>query len=107
MISGFGSIMFEELGLYYVGLMDGHNIEDLVTILENVKPTMVSGHGLIHVVTEKGHGYPYAEQVANKYHGMSTSFFNFRSPEGGLVHFPNFILVSKVKFAVMLTRLSI
>jgi hypothetical protein len=38
---------------------------------------------------------------------MSTSFFNFRSPEGGLVHFPNFILVSKVKFVVMLTRLNI
>ncbi len=61
MISGSGSTMFEELGLYYIGSMDGHNIEDLVTILENVKSTTTSGHGLIHVVTEKGHGHPYAE----------------------------------------------
>ncbi len=87
--------------------MDGHNIEDLVTILENVKSTTASGPGFVHVVTEKGHGYPYVERAANEYHGMSTSFFNFRSPEGGLVHFPNFILVSKVKFVVMLTRLNI
>ncbi len=107
MISGSGSTMFEELGLYYIGPVDGHNIEDLVTILENVKSAMASGPVLIHVVTEKGHGYPYAERAADKYHGMSSSFFNFRSPEGGLVHFPNFILVFKVKSAVMLTRLSI
>ncbi len=80
MISGSGSTMFEELGLYYIGRVDGHNIEDLVTIMENVKFTTASGHGLIHVVTKKGHGYPYVERAANKYHGMSTSFFNFRSP---------------------------
>ncbi len=107
MISGSGSTMFEELGLYYIGPVDGHNIEDLVTILENVKSATASGPVLIHVVTEKGHGYPYAERAADKYHGMSSSFFNFRSPKGSLVHFQNFILVSKVKFAVLLTRLSI
>ncbi len=107
MITGSGSTMFEELGLYYIGPVDGHNIEDLVTILENVKFATASGHVFIHVVIEKGHGYPYVEQAVDKYHGMSSSFFNFRSLEGGLVHFPNFILISKVKFVVMLTRLSI
>lgn len=61
MITGSGSTMFEELGLYYIGPVDGHNSEDLVTILKNVKSTTASGPGLIHVVTEKGHGYPYDE----------------------------------------------
>ncbi|CAM6072865.1 unnamed protein product [Sphagnum tenellum] len=66
--------MFEELGLYYIGPVDGHNIEDLVTILENVKSTTASCPGLIHVVTEKGHGYPYDERAANKYHDHEKIF---------------------------------
>jgi hypothetical protein len=68
---------------------------------------MANGLVLIHVVIEKGHGYPYAERATDKHHGMSSSFFNFRSLEGGPVHFPNFILVSKMNFFVMLTRLNI
>lgn len=70
MISGSGSTLFEELGLYYIGPVDGHNIDDLVSILKEVKSTKTTGPVLIHVVTEKGRGYPYAEKAADKYHGV-------------------------------------
>jgi 1-deoxy-D-xylulose-5-phosphate synthase len=69
MISGSGSTLFEELGLYYIGPVDGHNIDDLVAILKEVKSTNSTGPVLIHVITEKGRGYPYAEKAADKYHG--------------------------------------
>lgn len=69
MISGSGSTLFEELGLYYIGPVDGHNMDDLVTILREVKNTSTTGPVLIHLVTEKGRGYPYAERAADKYHG--------------------------------------
>ncbi|KMZ60236.1 1-deoxy-D-xylulose-5-phosphate synthase [Zostera marina] len=71
MISGSGSTLFEELGLYYIGPVDGHNIDDLVTILDEVKNTKTTGPVLIHVITEKGRGYPYAEKAADKYHGVT------------------------------------
>nr|ACG27905.1 1-deoxy-D-xylulose-5-phosphate synthase [Zea mays] len=71
MISGPGSSLFEELGLYYIGPVDGHNIDDLITILNDVKSTKTTGPVLIHVVTEKGRGYPYAERAADKYHGVA------------------------------------
>jgi deoxyxylulose-5-phosphate synthase len=74
MISGSGSSLFEELGLYYIGPVDGHNIDDLITILREVKVTKTTGPVLIHVVTEKGRGYPYAERAADKYHGKSKLF---------------------------------
>ncbi|KAG2727273.1 hypothetical protein I3760_01G150700 [Carya illinoinensis] len=71
MIGGSGSTLFEELGLYYIGPVDGHNIDDLVAILKEVKSTKTTGPVLIHVVTEKGRGYPYAEKAADKYHGVA------------------------------------
>ncbi|CAK8562386.1 unnamed protein product [Lathyrus sativus] len=71
MISGSGSTLFEELGLCYISLLDGHNIDDLVAILDKVKSTEKTGPVLIHVVTKKGFGYPYAERAADKYHGVS------------------------------------
>ncbi|KAI9128733.1 hypothetical protein K1719_000216 [Acacia pycnantha] len=71
MISGSGSTLFEELGLYYIGPVDGHNIDDLVAILKEVESTKTSGPVLIHMVTEKGHGYPHAERAADKYHGVT------------------------------------
>lgn len=71
MISGSRSTLFEELGLYYIGPVDGHNIDDLLTILQDVKATHTTGPVLIHVVTEKGRGYPYAERAADKYHGVA------------------------------------
>ncbi|CAN8231973.1 unnamed protein product [Cochlearia groenlandica] len=70
MISGTGSTLFEELGLYYIGPVDGHNVDDLVSILKEVKSARTTGPVLIHVVTEKGRGYPYAERADDKYHGV-------------------------------------
>jgi 1-deoxy-D-xylulose-5-phosphate synthase len=65
-----GGTMFEELGFYYVGPVDGHNIDHLLPVLENVRDAD-SGPILVHVVTEKGKGYPPAEQSADKYHGVA------------------------------------
>ncbi|KAL9688074.1 hypothetical protein QQ045_032487 [Rhodiola kirilowii] len=70
MISGSKSTLFEELGLYYIGPVDGHNLDDLIAILNEVKSTRTTGPVLIHVVTEKGRGYPFAEKAADKYHGV-------------------------------------
>ncbi len=64
-----GGTLFEELGLYYVGPIDGHNIDQLVPILENVRDA-AEGPCLIHVVTQKGKGYAPAEASADKYHGV-------------------------------------
>ncbi|TKY69975.1 1-deoxy-D-xylulose-5-phosphate synthase 2 [Spatholobus suberectus] len=77
MISGSGSTLFEKLGLYYIGPVDGHNIEDLITIFEKVKAMPAPGPTLIHVVTEKGKGYPRAEVAANKMHGEYRTLFYF------------------------------
>ncbi|KAK8950672.1 hypothetical protein KSP39_PZI003919 [Platanthera zijinensis] len=70
MISGSSSSLFEELGLYYIGPVD-ISLDDLITILKEVKSTKTTGPVLIHVVTEKGRGYPYAERAADKYHGVA------------------------------------
>jgi len=60
----------EELGFYYVGPVDGHDLDALIPVLENVKK-MKDGPVLIHVVTQKGKGYAPAENSADKYHGVS------------------------------------
>jgi 1-deoxy-D-xylulose-5-phosphate synthase len=66
-----GGTMFEELGFYYVGPIDGHNLDDLLPILKNVRD-METGPILVHVVTQKGKGYAPAEASADKYHGVVT-----------------------------------
>ncbi|WP_061932513.1 1-deoxy-D-xylulose-5-phosphate synthase [Aureimonas sp. AU22] len=65
-----GGTMFEELGFYYVGPIDGHDLDHLLPVLKNVRDTG-DGPVLIHVVTRKGKGYPPAEASADKYHGVS------------------------------------
>ncbi|WP_375206825.1 1-deoxy-D-xylulose-5-phosphate synthase [Hyphococcus sp.] len=65
-----GGTLFEELGFYYVGPIDGHNLDQLVPVLENVRD-MDDGPVLVHVVTRKGAGYPPAEESADKYHGVA------------------------------------
>jgi len=65
-----GGTMFEELGFYYVGPIDGHNLDHLLPVLKNVRDTE-AGPILVHVVTQKGKGYPPAEASADKYHGVS------------------------------------
>ena len=65
-----GGTLFEEMGFYYVGPVDGHNIDHLLPVLENVRDAE-TGPILVHVVTEKGKGYLPAENSADKYHGVS------------------------------------
>jgi 1-deoxy-D-xylulose-5-phosphate synthase len=66
-----GGTMFEELGFYYVGPIDGHNLDHLLPVLKNVRDTE-TGPILVHVVTKKGKGYGPAEASADKYHGVVT-----------------------------------
>ena len=66
-----GGTLFSELGLYYVGTIDGHDVENLVQIFENVKNSNHKGPVLIHVRTQKGKGYKPAEESGDKYHGVS------------------------------------
>ncbi len=65
-----GGLLFEELGFYYVGPVDGHNLDHLIPVLRNVRDADV-GPVLVHVVTQKGKGYEPAEKSADKYHGVS------------------------------------
>ncbi len=64
-----GGTLFEELGFYYVGPVDGHNLDQLIPVLENVRDAH-EGPCLVHVVTQKGKGYGPAEESADKYHGV-------------------------------------
>lgn len=64
-----GGTLFDELGFYYVGPIDGHNMDHLLPVLENVRDTQ-EGPILIHVVTEKGKGHPFAEPNVEKYHAV-------------------------------------
>src|SRR5579859_3743685 len=66
-----GGTLFEEMGFYYVGPIDGHNVDHLVPVLKNVRDLKENGPVLIHVVTEKGHGYLSAEQSDDKWHSVS------------------------------------
>ena len=66
-----GGTLFSELGFYYVGPIDGHDVDNLVQIFENVKNSNYQGPVLIHVRTQKGKGYKPAEESGDKYHGVS------------------------------------
>ncbi|OJX79382.1 1-deoxy-D-xylulose-5-phosphate synthase [Magnetospirillum sp. 64-120] len=68
-VSG-GGTLFEELGFYYVGPIDGHNFDHLLPVLKNVRDSQDNKPVLIHVVTQKGRGYAPAEAAADKYHGV-------------------------------------
>ncbi|XP_028802783.1 probable 1-deoxy-D-xylulose-5-phosphate synthase 2, chloroplastic [Neltuma alba] len=70
MVNANGSTFFEELGVYYVGPLNGHKLDDLVDVLQKVKATPTPGPVLVHVITEKGKGYAPAEAAADKMHGV-------------------------------------
>src|SRR5438128_7219804 len=65
-----GGTLFDEMGFYYVGPVDGHNIDHLLPVLRNARDSKLDKPILIHVVTKKGKGYPPAEASADKYHGV-------------------------------------
>ena len=66
-----GGTLFEELGFYYVGPVDGHNLDHLLPVLRNIRDSDSHEPVLLHVVTQKGKGYAPAEAAADKYHGVS------------------------------------
>ena len=66
-----GGTLFNELGFYYIGPIDGHNLDSLVPVLNNAKNSKYNGPILIHAVTKKGKGYKPAEDSRDKYHGVS------------------------------------
>jgi len=66
-----GGTLFEEMGFYYIGPIDGHNLDHLLPVLKNVRDSKEGGPVLIHVVTEKGHGYLSAEQADDKWHSVA------------------------------------
>ena len=66
-----GGTLFEEMGFYYVGPIDGHNIDHLLPVLKNVRDTKEPGPILVHAVTQKGRGYLSAEQAEDKYHSVA------------------------------------
>ncbi len=65
-----GGTLFEELGFYYVGPVDGHNLDHLLPVLRNIRDAKQDAPVLLHVVTEKGRGHPFNEQSAEKYHAV-------------------------------------
>jgi len=65
-----GGTIFNNLGMYYIGPLDGHNISDLVQVLKNLKNSTNEGPVLLHVVTEKGKGHPFGKEVIEKYHAV-------------------------------------
>ena len=74
-----GGTLFSELGFYYIGPVDGHDVNNLVEIFENVKNSKHEGPILIHIRTQKGKGYKPAEDSGDKYHGVSK--FNIATGE--------------------------
>ena len=72
-----GGTLFEELGFYYIGPIDGHNIQHLIPVLKNIRDKRDQGPILVHVVTQKGYGYSPAEQSSDKFHGVSK--FNIKT----------------------------
>jgi 1-deoxy-D-xylulose-5-phosphate synthase len=66
-----GGTLFEELGFYYVGPIDGHNLDHLLPVLRNVREADETGPILVHVITQKGKGYVHAEASADKHHAVS------------------------------------
>ena len=66
-----GGTLFEELGFYYVGPIDGHNLDHLLPVLRNVREAEETGPILVHAITQKGNGYAPAERSPDKYHGVS------------------------------------
>ena len=87
-----GGTLFEEMGFYYVGPIDGHNFNHLLPILKNVKPNN-DGPTLIHVVTKKGKGYAPAETSEDKFHGVSKFNINTGKQEPKSTNLPAYTKV--------------
>jgi 1-deoxy-D-xylulose-5-phosphate synthase len=81
-----GGTLFEELGFYYVGPIDGHNLDHLLPVLKNIRDSEEPGPVLLHVVTQKGKGHPFPTESADKYHAVNK--FDLVSGTNGLTGTP-------------------
>jgi len=88
-----GGTLFEELGFYYVGPVDGHNMDQLVPVLKNLRDSDLPGPVLLHVVTVKGKGYAPAEKSADKYHGVATFNVVTGAQDKGVSNAPSYTKV--------------
>jgi 1-deoxy-D-xylulose-5-phosphate synthase len=88
-----GGTLFEELGFFYVGPIDGHNMEHLIPVLKNVRDDEAEGPVLVHVVTQKGKGYDPAEQSDDKYHGVGKFDVVTGALDKGKANAPNYTKV--------------
>ncbi len=95
-----GTTLFEELGFYYLGPLDGHNLDHLIPVLENIRDDDDRGPVLIHVVTQKGKGYPPAEASDDKYHGVGKFDVATGAQQKGKANAPSYTSV----FAKALVR---
>ncbi|MCY4315449.1 MAG: 1-deoxy-D-xylulose-5-phosphate synthase [Roseovarius sp.] len=88
-----GGTLFEELGFFYVGPIDGHNLDHLIPVLKNARDDKADGPILIHAVTVKGKGYNPAEKSADRYHGVSRFEVNTGIQDKSKTNVPSFTKV--------------
>jgi 1-deoxy-D-xylulose-5-phosphate synthase len=88
-----GGTLFNSLGFYYVGPVDGHDIDALISVLKNARDINYDGPILIHLKTEKGKGYKFAENSSDKYHGVSKFNINTGEQEKAISKTPSYTKV--------------
>ncbi len=88
-----GGTLFNSLGFYYIGPIDGHDMDSLVSVLKNVKEVNYNGPVLVHLKTEKGKGYKFAERSDDKYHGVSKFNVNTGVQEKSSSNIPSYTKV--------------
>tara|TARA_Y100001970_G_C14236547_1_gene862173 strand:+ start:1144 stop:3057 length:1914 start_codon:yes stop_codon:yes gene_type:complete len=88
-----GGSLFSSMGFYYIGPINGHDIDDLVSVLKNAKDINYEGPIMIHVKTEKGKGYKFAEKSSDKYHGVTKFNINTGVQEKSKSDVPNYTKV--------------
>ena len=88
-----GGTLFNSLGFYYIGPIDGHDMDSLVSVLKNVKEVNYNGPVLVHLKTKKGKGYKFAERSEDKYHGVSKFNVNTGVQEKSSSNIPSYTKV--------------
>ena len=88
-----GGTLFSSMGFYYVGPIDGHDIDALISVLKNAKEINYEGPIMIHIKTEKGKGYSFAEKSEDKYHGVSKFNVNTGVQEKSKSNIPSYTKV--------------
>ena len=88
-----GGTLFSSMGFYYIGPIDGHDIDDLVSVLKNAKEVNYDGPIMIHIKTKKGKGYEFAEKSTDKYHGVTKFNVNTGVQEKSKSNIPSYTKV--------------